>query len=240
MTRILIGIDDTDVLDAPMGTGKLVRYLEPRLPEPVRLAGVLRHQLLVAPDIPFTSHNSPACALLDAPDESWCEPLAEIARAHILEFASPGSDPGLCIVPDQAVGTAQVAFGLECTRRKVTQDEARQAANGAFVEGLGGTNDGLIGAVAAVGLTHAGWAGRFIELGGLREFPERVSVADLRARGIEPVSLDRDARPLAPEDQIITHDSVRPRHWAWQAVLPVQPVDDGLWEVAHRRKPRQP
>ena len=91
--RIYLGFDDTDVLEAAIGTGRLVRMFENKLPEGVRLWGVVRHQLLVDPRIPYTSHNSPACAVVETEDPSAEARLTDLAAAHIAELASPGSDP---------------------------------------------------------------------------------------------------------------------------------------------------
>jgi hypothetical protein len=65
--RVYLGFDDTDMPDADRGTGKLVRWFGDALPEGCTLWGVVRQQLLVAPEIPYTSHNSSACAVVDAP-----------------------------------------------------------------------------------------------------------------------------------------------------------------------------
>ncbi len=92
----------------------------------------------------------------------------------------------------------RISFGLACTNRIVTQKDAMKAVNGAHLSGHGGTNDGIIGAAAAVGLTTYGWSGRFIEFGGLRDFPPVLSVGTLEEAGIGVISLDRDARGACP------------------------------------------
>ena len=46
-----------------------------------------------------------------------------------------------------------IAFGQRCTEKIVTQREALEAAKEIHLSGHGGTNDGIIGAAAAVGLT---------------------------------------------------------------------------------------
>jgi hypothetical protein len=59
--KVLIGFDDTDTLDSEVGTGKLVRRFLPELPQGSVCYGVVRQQLLISEDIPYTSHNSAAC-----------------------------------------------------------------------------------------------------------------------------------------------------------------------------------
>ena len=173
-----------------VGTGKLARWFEKALPEGCRLWGVVRQQLLVDPGIPYTSHNSSACAVVECADPSCLKSLLEGAIKHIETYALPGSDPGLCVVSDNDRCLPDLThFGLACTNRIVTQRDALKAVNGAHLSGHGGTNDGIIGAAAAVGLTAYGWSGRFIEFGGLRGFPPTISVGALeesRDRGDFP------------------------------------------------------
>ncbi len=118
----------------------------------------------------------------------------------------------------------------------MTQGQALTAADG-HLSGLGGTNDGIIGAAAAVGLTAHGWSGRFIELGGLRKLPVSVSVESLSRAGIRVVSIDRDAHVLAPEDIVETGGWLRPRLWAGQPVLPVTPGEPGRWASLGGKRP---
>ena len=230
--RIYIGFDDTDILGSEFGTGKLVRHFEQKIPAGYRVWGVVRQQLLVDPAIPYTSHNSSACMVVDTNGPLSIEELIAPAVAHIESAALPGSDPGLCLAAaDQPALAALRDFSFQCTARIVTQNEARQAAAGAHLSGHGGTGDGIIGAAAAVGLTASGWSGRFIEFSGLRHFAATVTVAELALAGIRTVSLDRDAFAPRPDDRVDTKGWLRPRLWGGCAVLPVNPVGPGLWEI---------
>ena len=226
-----IGIDDTDNLESPVGTGKVARQFEPLLPGGVRLRGVVRQQLLVDARIPYTSHNSSACLIVDCPDITCFRTVRERIVPYLEQSAAEGSDPGLCIAAagDEALD-ALMAFGKRCTNTVVTQDEARRAAAGVHLSCHGGTCDGIIGAAAAVGLTASGWSGRFIEYNGLRNYPDPVSVADLAAAGIVVVSVDRDAVVPMPADLIETGGWLRPRLMGHRAVLPVMPDGPGRWK----------
>jgi len=229
--KLYIGFDDTDNAEATIGTGKLARHFEALLPEECRVWGVVRQQLLVDPGIPYTSHNSSACVVLDIPDPSLVETLLGRAVEHITREALPGSDPGLCLVPEgHHALPGLMDFGQRCTGKIVTQREAREAAKDVHLSGHGGTNDGIIGAAAAVGLTASGWSGRFIEFGNLREHTELVSVSALAQCGISVVSLDRDAIIPQPEDMVFTKGWLRPRFWGQRAVLPVVQAGKGHWE----------
>lgn len=234
--RILIGVDDTDVLDAEIGTGRLLRMLESKLPREARLWGVVRHQLLVDPRIPYTSHNSPACAVVETEDPRLQSCLIDLAAAHIAQYASPGSDPGLCVASADADLSDVIAFGLDCTHTVVNQEQAKGVASNAGIHlaGLGGTHDGIIGATAAVGLTAYGWSGRFLEFGRLRQLPDPVSAATLLAQGIRPVTLDRDATVLPSDAMIATNGWVSPRLWGGQPVLPVT-FEEGCWRAPGKK-----
>ncbi len=112
----------------------------------------------------------------------------------------------------------------------MAQKDAMKAARNIHLSGHGGTFDGIIGAAAAVGLTAHGWSGRFIEYGKLRHIPNKVSVADLEKHNINVVSLDRDGQCPAPGDFVNTKGWLRPRLWGKEAVLPVIPIEPGMWE----------
>jgi tRNA(Ile2) C34 agmatinyltransferase TiaS len=236
--RILIGIDDTDVLGAPIGTGRLARMFEAKLPAGAKLWGALRHQLLIDPRIPYTSHNSPACLVVEIQDLGLVNDLSDRAIAHIKELASPGSDPGLCVARADAELSQVIAFGLSCTQSIETQDRARSVADaaGIYLAGLGGTEDGVIGATAAVGLTAYGWSGRFLEYGRLRDLPDPIRVDDLVALGIVPVALDQNASVPASDALIVTNGWLSPRLWGGRAVVPIW-KEDGCW-IALGKKSR--
>jgi len=235
--RIYIGFDDTDTADSNRGTGKLARWFENELPKSCRLWGVVRQQLLLDDSIPYTTHNSSACAILECSDSLMMDDLISKAVHHIERHFIHGSDPGLCLVSEGNPALSElIHFGRACTTRVVTQKEALRAAVGSHLSGHGGSNDGIIGAAAAVGLTAHGWGGRFIEFGRLRDFPERVRVSDLEKSGIAVVSIDRDARFPAFEDVIDTKGWLRPRLWGGRPFLPVIPRGADLWETVEERK----
>ncbi|HUL22201.1 MAG TPA: hypothetical protein VLZ10_12145 [Thermodesulfobacteriota bacterium] len=235
--RIYVGFDDTDTVDSDRGTGKLARWFENELPESCRLWGVVRQQLLLDPSIPYTTHNSSACTVVECSNSLATNELISRAVHHMERHYISGSDPGLSVVSEDNPSLVKlIDFGRACTSRVVTQKEALQAAEGSHLSGHGGSNDGIIGAAAGVGLTAQGWGGRFIEFGRLRDFPERVRVSDLERSGIAVVSIDRDARFPAFDDLIDTKGWLRPRLWGGRPVLPVIPGIDNLWETVEERK----
>jgi hypothetical protein len=236
--RIYIGFDDTDTRDSDFGTGKVVRRFEKKLPEGCYMWGVVRQQLLFDERIPYTSHNSSACAVIDISEPAMKDVLLSMAVEHIEHESAEGSDPGLCVACEgDSSLTGLASFGHLCATILVTQKEALQAASGVHISGHGGSNDGIIGAAAAVGLTASGWYGRFIEFSGLRNFPETVKVSELERHGITVVSLDRDVMVPSPEDVVDTRGWLRPRLWGQRAILPVLPREKNVWEgMGEKRK----
>ena len=238
--KIYVGFDDTDNLDSDYGTGKVARWFADALPAGCRVWGVVRQQLLVDGAIPYTSHNSAACVIIEASrNGSVLAEVADRAAAHVVRHAAEGSDPGLCVAAEEATALAGLmSFGLACTRSVMTQEAARRAGGGVHLSGHGGTNGGVIGAAAAVGLTAAGWYGRFIEYGDLRRMPEEMDVSELLAAGIRVVGMDRDAFVPRPEDRVLTQGWVRPRLLAGQPVLTVVRKEPGVWETMGGRRGR--
>ncbi|NJB68730.1 hypothetical protein GGQ74_002403 [Desulfobaculum xiamenense] len=236
--RVYVSFDDTDIAGAPIGTGRLARMFTEKMPEECTLWGVLRHQQLVAEGIPYTSQNSSACVIVDVPDADVTDiraRLTELAVAHVLEYMSDGSDPGVCVADERDDLAALIPFGKRCTAERVTQQDAMKAASGLFLEGLGGTNDGIIGATAAIGLTVHGWCGRFIEFGNLRGFPDPAPVGLLEASGIRVLSTDRNATVPAANDTVSHNGWVRPHLWGHGPVLPVKSIAPGQWATVHTK-----
>lgn len=236
--RIYVCFDDTDNIDAPRGTGKLGRWFADELPEGCTMWGTVRQQLLVDDRIPYTSHNSSACAVIEAPDASYVPLLVERGIAHLEHHALQGSDPGICVVAedDPALGVL-MDFGRQAAVEVVTQHDAFAAARGAHLSGHGGTNDGIIGAAAGVGLTAWGWSGRFIEYGGLRDYSEQVSVANLQAAGMEVLPIDRNVVSPKTNDVVDTEGWLRPRLWGGRPCVPVTLQEAGRWIAIGRQKP---
>lgn len=241
MSTYYMGVDDTDVLGRKPGTGRLARELGATLQAEglARLVGVVRQQLLVDPRIPYTSHNSPACLVLElAPDAAVG--AFDLAARWVAERSAPGSDPGLCLAEAAALDGAVRAFGVRASVEVVTKAEAIDLAARErlrLVE-LGGTGDGIIGALAGVGLTAGGNAGRFLEYGdGLRDLGESIAAGALRARGIAVLNLARNAEWVPDDATIFVGDRLRPRLLAGQPVLLVDAGADG-WQAFDRRPPK--
>jgi hypothetical protein len=218
---IHVGIDDTDTLDTP-GTNQLARALVQAVALSYRCLRITRHQLLDDPRVPYTSHNGSASILLEPLGVMTRERLIATLRERMRQWFVPGSDPGLCVA--EIVPESVVEFARRCQREIVEQAAARAlAANGGLhLEGLGGTEGGVIGALAAVGLSAEGDDGRLVQIG---TWPDDLSglqnVATLEARGVEVRCLATRASIRAGVVDVGKH--LRANLRRHRAVLFVQP-----------------
>jgi tRNA(Ile2) C34 agmatinyltransferase TiaS len=216
---IYIGLDDTDNLES-RGTGRLAREIAAALAVEYPVLGVTRHQLLVDPRVPYTSHNSSAAILIEAADRPPLDVIFERTRSLMeLDFI-PGSDPGLCVA-DEKTARLLTAFGQRAKQELVDQAEARLLAqtHGALLAGLGGTQDGVIGAVSAVGLAAGGQDGRYLLIGRSRDLTGLQPLEAVHALGM------REVRTLAGqvvEEGWVLADKLRPARRQGRPVLFVE------------------
>jgi tRNA(Ile2) C34 agmatinyltransferase TiaS len=203
---IFIGLDDTDILES-RGTGHLARQIAAALAADYAVLGVIRHQLLRDPRVPCTKNNSSAAILLDGDPALSSAGLTGRLRVMMLDDFQPGSDPGLCVAG--LVPEAVVEFGRRTQRELVTQDEARAlaAAHTIPLLGLGGDEDGVIGALAAVGLAASGEDGRYVLVGRMRELAGLQPVSALLEAGIAAVQT-LDGQPVTTG--LVQTDKLRP------------------------------
>ncbi|MCC7410036.1 MAG: hypothetical protein IT495_00170 [Gammaproteobacteria bacterium] len=234
--RLLVGIDDTDNLET-RGTGYRARELGRRLAAAglAQVTGITRHQLLVDDAIPYTSHNSAACLALTA--VSGDRPaIASLCREYLLESAAAGADAGLCVADAVQAGQAS-EFGRAAQRRVLRQDDATTHAHehAVLLEGLTGTRQGVIGALAAVGLHEAGDDGRYIWVRGLRELAHtRLRVAEVLAcTGVERLATPAGETPAGGDEQVDLGPWPRPVRIGGRAVLLIERSanDDAVWQV---------
>jgi hypothetical protein len=184
---IYVGIDDTDIVGSP-GTNQLARAIVRRLGRVAAGAIACRHQLFFDPRVPYTSGNGSASIQLPHGADIPRQELIDTVCEEMLAFFVEGSDPGLAVAT--AATGEMAAFAARAQSEVVSQREARAVAeqSGCHLEGLGGTNQGIIGALAAVALAAGGNHGRIVHL---QEWPwpdpfAGVQPADvIRSRGVE-------------------------------------------------------
>jgi hypothetical protein len=247
--RYYVAIDDTDAEGEEgtgQGTGAKSRALASELSElmNVRHLGITRHQLLVDPRIPYTSHNSSACIVLgiDAPSAEIVPQLVEAASVWLEYVASPGADVGLCVADESSITPAVVEWGRRAKAEVLTAGEAHEIAGTAGIElhGLTGTKDGVVGALAAAGLRRSGADGRFLELKGLRGLVGDQPASVFLAAGVERFLADGCEVELAPDELIaVGHKHAQPVLLAGRPTLLLDhPSGDG-WRAVSRELVKQ-
>ncbi len=230
---IFVGLDDTDTLETP-GTNQLARRIAGSLPPGFSAAVVLRHQLLFDPRIPYTSKNGSASILVEAGPDADQGTLLVTLRQAVRDWYVPGSDPGLCVAGE--VSSEVIAFGRRCQREPVPQAEARALARaaGVHLEGFGGTEDGVIGALAAVGLLAGGDDGRVVHRSGWGwpdDFSGLRTVEAIRARGVDRV-LVAGSETVVQEGVVDLGKRLRPSYRRGRVVLFVEPAAmPGAWRA---------
>lgn len=247
--RYYIAIDDTDNAAGAgqnQGTGARARQLATLLVQVSggRPGGVTRHQLLVDPAIPYTSHNSAACIVINVADEQnpgdVLARLTEHGGGFLQQYSAPGSDAGLCVATRPQVPAAVREWGRRAQRELLTAAEAHQVAADAGIHLSGHTGDriGVIGALAAVGLRHGGVDGRFVHLPGLRQLLGPQPVSALTAVGVAGFRTVTAPVALSAHEVIDLGDTwPQPVLLDGQPILLVEPTDK--IGVAWRAAPRE-
>ncbi len=222
---LFIGLDDTDTLGT-RGTGHLAREIAAQLAMDSAVEGVTRHQLLVDPRVPYTAKNSSAAVILRKNGAYDLEGLMARVRVMVRAGHSLGSDPGLCIA--HHVPPAVSSFGRRVQQQVVAQEDARSlaAAHGLPLMGLGGSEQGVIGALAAVGLAAAGDDGRYVLVGRSRDLVGLRPISDLLDAGVATVCT-LDGREVT--EGLVLTDKLRPARRRGRPVAVVQWAS-GYWQ----------
>jgi hypothetical protein len=230
---IFVGMDDTDNKESG-GTGRVARDIAAVLRERFPVLGVSRHQLLVDDRVPYTSNNS--CNVIHLlTDDADTDTLAAWVSELLVERCLVGSDPGLCIADGSAAGHP---FGEAVQARLVTPAEAFAVARElqVILRPLGGTGDGIIGALAGIILAAGGNDGRFVEVGKVRELEGTVSVEELRSSGVKEVRT-RDGVRVTSGRVDTRGGRVRPVVRGHEPVLLVEPSGgENVWRVVELGK----
>jgi hypothetical protein len=230
---IFVGLDDTDTLDDP-GTNQLARHLVRTLSPQFDGELILRHQLLEDPRVPCTKKNGCASIRFYARGEASAGDLIRQVRGLMLDWCPAGSDPGLCVA--EAVSEDVIRWGRRCQSELVSQREARQVAEGSnvYLEGLGGSRDGIIGALAAIGLLATADDGRVIHLGSPAEDLFDITgvhpVDFVYSRGIAEIRC-LESGEVVRCGQIDVGKRLRPNYRDGRIVLFASPAGAGFWQA---------
>lgn len=241
MKNLLIGIDDTDNKES-RGTGFHARKLATELEKNklARVNGITRHQLYVHPDIPYTSQNSSAALSVKAKEQ---HEITSFCKSFLLKIAPEGCDIGLCVSAIEMIPNAIIEWGKSAKNKVLLKENAVVIAdkNNIFLEGLTGTKDGIIGALAAVGLRRSGNDGRFIWLQAVRELRDikpgiYSSLTIKKEFGIQEFKTIKEEL-IKTNINLFLGDWVRPVLWKNKVTLLVERIENKLeyeWKCASK------
>ncbi len=224
---VYIGVDDTDVIGGP-GTGRVARGMAEYLESLGlgRVKGVIRHQLLVDPRIHYTSHNSAKGIEFETshPPQDLLQPCIR----YLEENFQDGSDPGVCVCSPEQVTDELINYGQRAIIEVILKKDAISLAskNGIILSAVGGTGDGIIGALAAVALSVGGNDGRYVQLQGIREIGGLVTVSELLKTTAITAAIDEKGNVVGEQEIIDSHGWIRPSLISGNPVLRVRLAKD--------------
>ncbi|MFZ0484053.1 MAG: hypothetical protein WAL93_11740 [Desulfobacterales bacterium] len=205
--KLLIAIDDTDSLES-RGTGQLAQIMIEKI-EQMRwgiCSRITRHQLFVHEDIPYTSHNSAMCFEAEI-DKHRYEALIGFGMQFLETESEKGSDPGFCVVNmDNGLNTdALTTFGRRAKIEILAKSDAYAIANdlGIHLSEHGGNGQGIVGALAGVGLRLTGNDGRFRGWLCYGNTGETISIKDLLADGLVDMVQSKEGKIISPESSVL-------------------------------------
>lgn len=242
--RLIICIDDTDNLESK-GTGSIADEMRNIIIEKGfgKCGVVTRHQLLLHKDIPYTSHNSSMCFDCEI-DEVYYEKLEKTLSEHLKNESAEGSDPGICIakLTNQLNKAALLEFGLRAKRSVLTKKEAYDTAKrlGVYLKEEGGTGQGVIGALAGIGLRLGGNDGEV--KGEIKQFKkgEIYTVEQLVSSNIIDMVCDANLNPISKDKNIYVVWKAKPVMINEKIVLIVRWSDEKqLWTTMEKKDMRE-
>jgi hypothetical protein len=229
--QILVAIDDTDTVkmddNEVRGTGQLAAMIM----EAIEKQGwgvcepITRHQLLIHPDIPYTSHNSSMCFTADI-NSIYLKPLIDFAAEFLHNESAPDSDPGLCVAITDRISRPGwlISFGYMAKNYVLTKQEAYDLAEmlGIHLSEHGGTGQGIIGALAGAGLRFSGNDGRFKGKLKINAENNMIKAGDICSQvQVDMVKCVEEGIILQNDDMVILGDHIKPVWLYGKSVLPV-------------------
>lgn len=251
--KVLVCVDDTDTAKTGnievRGTGKLAALILEAFENRGwgRCHPITRHQLLVHPDIPYTSHNSCMCFVVDT-EETMIEELIRFAGGFLEKESAVGSDPGLCVVKAERLTEPGklISFGYRAKEQVLNKEEAYDLASylGIHLSEHGGTGQGVIGALAGTGLRLSGNDGRFRGKISINARSRVVTVADIIGQyPVDMVKTYKEGWILKDSDPVRLGDTFKTVLMDGKSVLMVcatdLPPNEVQWQTCTKEQLRR-
>lgn len=232
--KTFVCIDDTDNLET-RGTGALASLMIENIEEKNwgKCSYVTRHQLYFHPDVPYTSHNSTMCFVIDHVKDIY-DDLKNYAIEFLEKESAEGSDPGLCIAKSECINNKDllIDYGKKAKIEILTKEIAYETAKkvGVHLSEHGGTGGGIIGALAGIGLRLTGNDGR---IKGKLFFPfdkDILTVKEILQNSDVDVVQSLDGHILSDNEKIKLGEKVKAVYLDFKKVLLVYKKSDENYE----------
>lgn len=242
--KILLCIDDTDDLVKGKGTGKLANEIAKEIAKMNwgKCERITRHQLLLHDDIPYTSHNSSMCFTAQIKKENY-QDIINYASDYLVNESSPEADPGLCVVDIYSLNNPSILidFGKRAKKEILTKEQAYELADSLNIHlsEHGGTGQGIIGAMAGVGLRLSGNDGEF--RGDLSFVKDRDiwMVGELCQYSTIDEVRDYNGRILQAEEQVIPGEKTKTILLKGKSVLLVYQIETEYKKIVYQTCSKQ-
>lgn len=213
--KFLFCVDDTDDLTKSTSTGRIAEYVKSMVEKIGGKIdkGITRHQLLIDEKISYTSHNSSMCFAADIPNDMFEEvkiQAVNILKNNMAETASPG----MCFCRLDILENIDdlIHFGLRAQTEVITKEEAYRVADNnsaIWLKEFGGSGNGVIGALAGIGLRLSGNDGTFRGKVKLEENNIWISVGKLCKEINIDAIVDMDSQILSADTEIFVDGFIK-------------------------------
>ena len=234
MLELIVAIDDTDIIGSK-GTSSIATEIMKLVEKNNWGKGtfVTRHQLLIHPDIAYTSHNSAMAFALTLDDSkiSLLELQTHLSN-YLREVSAIGSDPGICIVNLATLQYSEnlIEYAYFAKQKLLTKEIAYTLAQkcGVYLSEEGGNGLGVIGSLAAAGLRIDGNDG---ELKGAPKLEKGTSiiVKELLANPKIARVITKEMVDLDENDIITVRWKIRPILHKGLPVILAEKNEIGQW-----------
>ncbi|MDP4145250.1 MAG: hypothetical protein Q8936_12340 [Bacillota bacterium] len=229
--KIFICIDDTDSLES-RGTGELAEMIADAIEKKWngKRSEITRHQLLLHEDIPYTSHNSSMCFEAEI-EEQYLESVITYASNFLKEESEPEADPGLCVATLDYLENKDelIDFGYKAKKEILIKEKAYGLADklGIHLSEHGGNGQGVIGALAGVGLRLSGNDGWFKGAHKIKTSDNIIKVRELcKYKNIDKVR-NLDGKCLDGDEEIELGKLIKSMLIEGEAVVLVEEIKEG-------------
>lgn len=211
--KFTIGIDDTGYSDQHLTTKLMRNWLSQMVEQSlIHSEGITRHQLFESEKI-SSSYKNRSLAFTFNTSQSIFE-IEDQLIDFIRTASSPHANPAIAILSRHSDSLHALAFGRRCKNEllKLSDSEQYASESNVLLRGLGGNRNGMIGALAAVGLRAGGDDGIFVYINGLEYLTGDQSAGDIRNNSALQHIVDISSGEELDRDDMIKIDSyLRPK-----------------------------